>query len=34
MLNLENCTEEEIAAIRDEFAGIRSRLAAKKAPTQ
>jgi low affinity Fe/Cu permease len=31
MLDLENCTEEEIAAIREEFAGIRAKLAEKKA---
>jgi len=30
MLDLENCTEEEIAALREEFATIRSRLAEKK----
>lgn len=31
MLDLENCTEEEIAAIKEEFAAIRTRVAAEKA---
>ena len=30
MLDLENCTEEEIAAMREEFSAIRQRLAAGK----
>jgi len=30
MVDLENCTEEEIAAIREEFTDIRARIAAKK----
>jgi low affinity Fe/Cu permease len=30
MLDLENCTEEEIAAMRAEFAAIRQRFAAQK----
>jgi low affinity Fe/Cu permease len=29
MVDLENCTEEEIAAMREEFANIRARLAAR-----
>jgi low affinity Fe/Cu permease len=30
MVDLENCTEEEIAAIREEFTDIRARIAAKR----
>lgn len=30
MVDLENCSEEEIAAIREEFANIRAKVAAKK----
>jgi low affinity Fe/Cu permease len=30
MLDLENCTDEEMAALREEFTNIRSRLAAQK----
>jgi low affinity Fe/Cu permease len=30
LLDLENCTEEEIAAMREEFANIRRKLASKK----
>ena len=30
MVDLENCTEEEIAAMREEFANIRTRLAERK----
>ncbi len=30
LVDLENCTEEEIAAMREEFANIRTRIAAKK----
>ena len=29
MVDLENCTEEELQEIREEFAGIRERIAAK-----
>jgi low affinity Fe/Cu permease len=32
MVDLENCTEEELQAIREEFSTIRMRLAAKKDP--
>jgi|SRR5580704_15258527 low affinity Fe/Cu permease len=35
MVDLENCTEEEIAAMREEFASIRARIGARKdSPTQ
>jgi low affinity Fe/Cu permease len=34
MVDLENCTEEEIAAMREEFADIRARIAAKKDSSQ
>lgn len=34
MLDLENGTEEEIAAMREEFTAIRMRLAEKRAPSQ
>jgi low affinity Fe/Cu permease len=30
MVDLENCTDEEIEQIREEFAGIRTRLAERK----
>jgi low affinity Fe/Cu permease len=30
MVDLENCTDEEIAAIREEFADIRTRIAARR----
>jgi low affinity Fe/Cu permease len=30
LVDLENCTEEEIAAMREEFANIRSRIAGRK----
>ena len=30
LVDLENCTDEEIAAMREEFADIRARIAAKK----
>jgi low affinity Fe/Cu permease len=34
MVDLENCTEEEIAAMREEFANIRSRIVGKKDSVQ
>ena len=34
MVDLENCTEEEIAAMREEFADIRARIAARKGSNQ
>ena len=34
MLDVENCTEEEIAAIREEFANIRKKLAEKRVGNQ
>src|SRR5579863_5094466 len=34
MVDLENCSEEEIREIREEFAGIRERLSARRDPNQ